>query len=1517
MNRKKISLKVLSLALSASMFFSVLPAGLYANEPDKVVTEEEPEVISDNTDSVSQNSETSEETDSVSDNALIDKEDKDAEEISDDIDIDKEYEELMQYFDSLLSDVNDAVAGQGFVSDDEGGIISEDPLGLYVDSNYSFNNLPRVKYADNPGNIIMYVDGYFSTDVTNYVVNKINTIRKYACDKGYPNPNDKSKKLTSKDYTAVKWSGDLESIARLRAAEATVVKAGERPNGDATCEEHLFTQNGVKSYSEALAWTEVDKATKQLETGIAIWEKQKDEYLKGNYKYTQSGDYQTLINPNVKYVGMASFKNTKGKQVYSIALETSNKSNLSDSSHSNIGYPKPEKYSVPIEFNVKYVTDIALKNPPKYLKPGQTGKFTAKGSAKVNDHWGSDIEYSSDLFKAEYFSSDTSILEIESDGSFKVKNKEGKVTITLRSDSKEKVYKDIKVISDEHALELTVPNKNVYVVGEKPDYKGGKVKNVVTNSTVSLSTSNVSGFDTKTPGVKELTVKNGGFEKTFKILVIEPAEVKIDYGENFSVIKKNLPKNEYGKYIADNNDSEKPSAVGAFKYTIRFVPNAGSEFKENKKVPLTVNVYRAIDNTNGTLTVIALNKDLVYTGVRLEPDLRLSIEGVALKEGVDYELTYGWDTRDNISPENDAAVVIRGIGFYKGYSVKFYDIQKAKLTVTAKSYRIANSEKEENIPVFKNIVEGLLANHKISYNNEPQALCDDIKEQTSENYDFGDYTITPNEDAFTILDAKGEDVTANYDITFVNGTLKVTGDFATYDVTYEMNGHGDAITDREHTEISAGSLIERPEDPVEEGYVFAGWYKDSSFKTAWDFAVDTVQSDVTLYARWAKVKTNDFRVEAIPDQTYTGNALKPLIGVYDGETLLKSGKDYTVAYFNNVEVNATKADDDVFNSRIPYATIKGKGNYSSEYNINFNIVPALIGEGEELSDGFNLTYNSSLMANNKSLKVFTALKYKKALREGIDFDYMLITVNAFNEKGAPVATGKTCSGGMVPAGYTGTFSLEITGKGFYTGSVNREVFVSDKDHLISKANITIDPAYRTVEYTGENIVLPSNAITVKLGNKVLTYGKNYVVSYDANEKVGNATVTVTGTGAYMGSKNVSFKIKGKTFSAQNVNVTNFPSSLSYTSKALYVNDAKLVYADSKGSKKLVNGIDYTVSYSKNINKGTATVTFKGNESAGFSGSFKKTFKIEQVDLADTLLIDSTDLDNELSVEFSKGGATVTDLIKLINKASNTELVYNKDYTISYSQNKKLGSKNDSKAPQYTVKGKGNYKGSLVRRFNIVEKELSSEDITVEVAQIQFNASKKDDFIYKPAVTLKDKNVTVAKTEYTLEYVNCDQVSVRNYLSKKDGCDYESEVPHVIIKAVAGMGYSNSIGEDESVPVIAQVYEAASKMSSANTYVVVDNVSYIQKQCVPEVRVYFTNDKNTLNIIKKLRDHDAIMNASGGNVEFVSDDKYSVTYGENRLAGKNKGTVTVKGKAPYYGGSVKVKFDINQKAVSFK
>lgn len=41
------------------------------------------------------------------------------------------------------------------------------------------------------------------------------------------------------------------------------------------------------------------------------------------------------------------------------------------------------------------------------------------------------------------------------------------------------------------------------------------------------------------------------------------------------------------------------------------------------------------------------------------------------------------------------------------------------------------------------------------------------------------------------------------------------------------------------------------EQPTRDGYDFAGWYKDPALGQPWDFANDTVLSDITLYAKWA------------------------------------------------------------------------------------------------------------------------------------------------------------------------------------------------------------------------------------------------------------------------------------------------------------------------------------------------------------------------------------------------------------------------------------------------------------------------------------------------------------------------------------------------------------------------------------------------------------------------------------------------------------------------------------------
>ena len=67
-------------------------------------------------------------------------------------------------------------------------------------------------------------------------------------------------------------------------------------------------------------------------------------------------------------------------------------------------------------------------------------------------------------------------------------------------------------------------------------------------------------------------------------------------------------------------------------------------------------------------------------------------------------------------------------------------------------------------------------------------------------------------------------------------------------VYFYSNGGSDVST---LWDVEDGALISKPADPVKAGYIFAGWYKEETFNTLWDFAADTVSGDtVELYAGW-------------------------------------------------------------------------------------------------------------------------------------------------------------------------------------------------------------------------------------------------------------------------------------------------------------------------------------------------------------------------------------------------------------------------------------------------------------------------------------------------------------------------------------------------------------------------------------------------------------------------------------------------------------------------------------------
>ena len=67
-----------------------------------------------------------------------------------------------------------------------------------------------------------------------------------------------------------------------------------------------------------------------------------------------------------------------------------------------------------------------------------------------------------------------------------------------------------------------------------------------------------------------------------------------------------------------------------------------------------------------------------------------------------------------------------------------------------------------------------------------------------------------------------------------------------YTVAFETNG-GEAL---DSIKVARGGLVTRPQDPKRAYDIFDGWFADADFTDPWDFSKDTVNSNITLYAKW-------------------------------------------------------------------------------------------------------------------------------------------------------------------------------------------------------------------------------------------------------------------------------------------------------------------------------------------------------------------------------------------------------------------------------------------------------------------------------------------------------------------------------------------------------------------------------------------------------------------------------------------------------------------------------------------
>lgn len=160
----------------------------------------------------------------------------------------------------------------------------------------------------------------------------------------------------------------------------------------------------------------------------------------------------------------------------------------------------------------------------------------------------------------------------------------------------------------------------------------------------------------------------------------------------------------------------------------------------------------------------------------------------------------------------------------------------------------------------------------------------------------------------------------------------------------------------------------------------------------------------------------------------------------------------------------------------------------------------------------------------------------------------------------------------------GTATVDAVGIGNFAGKKTISFTINPKNIAV----LTMDNIEKQY-YTGEAI---EPLLSIYFGENKLIKGLDYTVQFFNNTDVGEGSVLVKGIGNYNGSFSKSFVIEK--YSLKDALITLDKDGYFYTGKEIIPSATVFL-----GNKTLVEGTDYTVSYSNNILIGTAKAIYSG------------------------------------------------------------------------------------------------------------------------------------------------------------------------------------------------------------------------------------------------------------------------------------------------------------------------------------
>ena len=529
----------------------------------------------------------------------------------------------------------------------------------------------------------------------------------------------------------------------------------------------------------------------------------------------------------------------------------------------------------------------------------------------------------------------------------------------------------------------------------------------------------------------------------------------------------------------------------------------------------------------------------------------------------------------------------------------------------------------------------------------------------------------------------------------------------------------------------------------------------------------------------------------------------------------------------------------------------------SPYNFAMNI---------DTSNGATSTYSSSIKEELKNL--FSTLK------------------SNFRDKGIPVVIGEFGSTDKNNTAERVKWATDYTAlakknnipcvlwdnNAFAVYNGNSIVLNSEYHGYINRKNNTVtSPAKDVIEALmkpyGNRVNLNcSSSVTIVAGQSknigassstsgaVLTY-KSTTPSICTVDKNGNVTALKTGTGYVT----VTASANGYDSVSKDVKIVVSKKSLNNglitLSETSYVYDGtykKPTATVTFGGKVLQEGKDYTISYRNNLNVGVTTVIATGM--GDYTGYTSKNFTITKRAMAGgTVSVAS-------SVSFTGSNITPSVTVKVAGRT----LTNGTDYTVSYSNNKNVGT-----ASVY-VYGKGNYSGSLSAKFDIVPAKQQIQKLETKYKGFYIDWAQKGSATGYEVQYATNSNFTGAK-KTTITNNKTDKTTVSKL--------YANKTYYVRVRS-----YTNVNGK-----VYYGAWSDIKSIKTANSDITKATVSGISTKA-------FTGKAITQNVTVKV-----------GNTVLKNGTDYTVSYSNNKKVGKATVKITGKGK---YGGVITKTFKIN-------